>query len=135
MVVALEGRSTHYVRLYAGPDGESHFEDTDVALVPVEFIPGRPQVDLSARSAATGTAFIRLPAGWDSGGRYNSPRRNFFVTLSGELEIEASDGQVRHLGPGAVLLAEDTSGKGHITRSRGGEWVGMLVTPASADKP
>ena len=124
-----------YLRLYTGPDGESHFEDTDVALAPVEFIPGRPRVDLSPPSAATGTAFIRLPAGWDSGSRYNPPRRNFFVTLSGELEIEASDGQVRHLSPGTVLLAEDTSGKGHITRTRGGEWLGMLVTPASTDKP
>jgi hypothetical protein len=134
-VIALEARSMRYVRLYTGPDGESHFEDTDVALTPVEFIPGRPQVGLSPSSPATGTAFIRLPAGWNSGGRYNPPQRNFFVTLSGELEIEASDGQVRHLGPGAVLLAEDTNGKGHSTRSRGGEWVGMLVTPASADKP
>ena len=124
-----------YLRLYAGPDGESHFEDTDVVLAPVEFIAGRPRVDLSSPSPTTGAAFMRLPAGWDSGGRYNPPKRNFFVTISGELEIEASDGQVRHLGPGAVLLAEDTSGKGHITRSRGGEWVGMLVTPASADKP
>jgi hypothetical protein len=135
MVVALEARPMRYVRLYAGPDGESHFEDADVALTPFEFIPGRPQVDLSSPTAATGTAFIRLPADWDSGGRYNPPRRNFFVTLSGELEIEASDGQVRHLGPGAVLLAEDIGGKGHVTRSRGGEWEGMLVTPASADTP
>jgi hypothetical protein len=129
---SLKGQLMRYLRLYAGVDGESHFEDTDVALAPVEFIPGRPRVDLSPPSAATGTAFIRLPAGWDSGGRYNPPRRNFFVTLSGELEIEASDGQVRQLGPGAVLLAEDTTGKGHVTRSRGGEWVGMLVTPADA---
>ena len=124
-----------YLRLYTGPDGESHFEDADVVLAPVEFIAGRPRVDLSPPSSATGTAFIRLPAGWDSGGRYNPPRRNFFITLSGELEIEASDGQIRHLGLGAVLLAEDTSGKGHITRSRGGGWVGMLVTPTSADAP
>jgi hypothetical protein len=135
MVATLEARSMRYVRLYAGLDGESHFEDTDVALVAVEFIPGRPRVDLSPPSSATATAFIRLPAGWDSGGRYNPPRRNFFVTLSGELEIEASDGQVRHLGPGAVLLAEDTSGKGHITRTRDGAWVGMLVTPADAENP
>jgi hypothetical protein len=58
-----------YLRLYTGPDGGSHFEDTDVMLAPVEFIPGRPRVDLSPPASATGTAFIRLPAGWDSGGR------------------------------------------------------------------
>jgi hypothetical protein len=82
-----------YLRLYAGPNGEPHFEDTNVALAPVEFIPGRPQVNLSSPAAATGSGFIRLPAGWDSGDRYNPARRNFFVTLSGELDIEASDGQ------------------------------------------
>jgi hypothetical protein len=120
-----------YVRLYAGADGESHFEDVEVALRTVEFIAGRPFVDLSPPSAAMGSAFIRLPAGWDSGGRYNPPRRNFFVTLAGELEIEASDGAVRRFGAGAVFLAEDTTGKGHGTKSVGGEWLGMVVTPAS----
>ena len=120
-----------YLRLYTGPDGESHFEDVEAALTPVEFVPGRPTVDLSSPRPATGTAFIRVPAGWQSGGRYNPPRRNFFVALHGELELEASDGEVRRLRPGMVLRAEDTEGKGHITRNPGGEWIGMLVTPAS----
>jgi hypothetical protein len=33
--------------------------------------------------------------------------------------VEASDGEVRQIGPGTVMLAEDTSGKGHITRGVG----------------
>jgi quercetin dioxygenase-like cupin family protein len=36
--------------------------------------------------------------------------------LSGEIEAEVSDGEVRRFGPGAVILLEDTSGPGHITR-------------------
>ena len=43
------------------------------------------------------------------------------MTLSGEAEVEASDGEVRHIGPGTVMLAEDLSGKGHITRGIGTE--------------
>jgi hypothetical protein len=121
-----------YVRLYASQDGESHFEDVEVALGPVEFLPGRQMVDLSSPSPAVGSAFIRLPADFDSSGRYNPPRRSFFVTLAGEIEIEASDGAVRRFGPGDVLLAEDTTGKGHVTRPIGGEWHGMVVTPAPA---
>lgn len=31
----------------------------------------------------------------------------------------SSDGQVRELVPGAVLLAEDTTGKGHVSRATG----------------
>ena len=45
-----------YLRLYTGSVGESHFEDTDVVLAPVEFIPGRPRVDLSPPASATGMA-------------------------------------------------------------------------------
>lgn len=39
-----------------------------------------------------------------------------FVVVSGEWEIQASDGQVRRFGPNMVLLVEDTSGKGHRSR-------------------
>jgi hypothetical protein len=38
------------------------------------------------------------------------------VTLSGEAEIEISDGTKRRFGAGAIMLADDTSGRGHITR-------------------
>jgi hypothetical protein len=31
--------------------------------------------------------------------------------------VEVSDGEKRVFGPGSVLLVEDTTGKGHITRS------------------
>jgi len=58
-------------------------------------VPGRPLVDLSAPYAVGGAAFIHVPAGWESGGHYHPPRRNFFITLQGELEIETSDGEGR----------------------------------------
>jgi hypothetical protein len=43
------------------------------------------------------------------------------VYLSGEGEIEASDGEVRRLLPGMVLLAEDTTGRGHRVKHIGDE--------------
>ncbi len=102
-----------YFRIYAGPDGESHFEDIDVPLHPA---PGGS--DLSALYPATGVIFRRSPADqyldW-----HPAPRRQFVVTLSGEAEVEASDGEVRRIGPGTVMLAEDTTGRGHITRGVG----------------
>ncbi len=39
--------------------------------------------------------------------------RNFCLTLSGEMELTASDGETRVFTPGSVLLMEDTTGKGH----------------------
>jgi len=34
-----------------------------------------------------------------------------------EGEVEIGDGSKRRFGPGDILLAEDTSGRGHISRS------------------
>jgi hypothetical protein len=50
-----------------------------------------------------------------------APRRQFIVNLSGAVEITASDGEVRVFGPGSIMLAEDTTGKGHISKAVGGE--------------
>ncbi|MFQ5931632.1 MAG: cupin domain-containing protein, partial [Nitrospiraceae bacterium] len=70
--------------------------------------------------AATGIAFRRAPAGhvqdW-----HPAPRRQYVVTLSGQGEIEVGDGTVRSFGPGDVMLAEDTTGRGHITRVVGAQ--------------
>ncbi len=102
-----------YFRIYADADGETHFEDLDVALSPA---PGGSE--LSALYPASGVIFRRSPPGqvldW-----HPAPRRQFVVTLAGEAEVEASDGEVRRIGPGTVMLAEDTTGKGHITRGVG----------------
>src|ERR687894_518190 len=102
-----------YLRVYTDDQGESHFEDVEVKLAP-----GSGQSDLSELIPATGVIFRRSPADqfvdW-----HPAPRRQFVVTLSGEAEVEASDGEVRRLGPGTIMLAEDTTGKGHITRGVG----------------
>ena len=51
---------------------------------------------------------------------HNAPRRQFVALLSGgQLEIEVGDGSIRRFGPGDVFLAEDTTGRGHISRSIG----------------
>ena len=41
------------------------------------------------------------------------------ISLAGVVSITASDGETRHIGAGEVVLVEDTTGKGHITRSSG----------------
>ena len=102
-----------YFRIYADAEGETHFEDIDVALSP-----SPSGSELSELYPATGVIFRRSPVGqridW-----HPAPRRQFVVTLSGEAEVEASDGEIRTIGPGTVMLAEDVTGKGHITRGVG----------------
>ncbi len=41
------------------------------------------------------------------------------MTLAGESEVELADGRKLRLGPGHILLAEDTTGQGHISRAVG----------------
>lgn len=54
-------RITH-ARLFASTDGESHFEDMSADLLPTDFAPPAPPLDLSApRTATAGT--ITIP--WD----------------------------------------------------------------------
>jgi len=43
------------------------------------------------------------------------------ITLSGRGEIEVAGGKKIVVGPGHVLIAEDVTGKGHITRVVGNE--------------
>lgn len=105
----------HYFRIYSDEHGETHFEDLDIATDQ----PSNGSA-LSAVIPATGVIFRRSPADqfidW-----HPAPRRQFVVTLSGQAEVEASDGEIRRIGPATVMLADDTTGKGHITRSIGTE--------------
>ena len=104
-----------YARLYADEHGESHFEDIEIDLAATEYAPPAPPLDLSTFTPATQFGFMRAPAGWSSDW-HPSPARNVFFVLSGEWEVTASDGETRRFAPGSVLLAEDTSGKGHASR-------------------
>ena len=97
------------VRLYTGPDGQSHFED--LTLPP----PGAEDTGLLK---VTGLTFRRSPTGrfidW-----HNAPRRQYIITLAGAVEIGIGDGSVRRFGQGDVLLAEDLTGHGHTSRNVG----------------
>ncbi len=120
-----------YTRIYTDSNGESHFEDVEVELKQVDFAPPAPPVFLSSFSPATQYAFISGPAGW-YGDWHPAPQRQVFFYLSGELEAEVSDGEVRRFGPGSVVLVEDTTGKGHTSRVVGASSVLMAVVQLPA---
>jgi hypothetical protein len=48
--------------------------------------------------------------------RHVTPRRQVAAILSGALEVECEPGSTRRFEAGAVVLIEDVSGAGHITR-------------------
>jgi len=102
-------------RLFTGPDGESHFEDIDIKLDP--FDEGELR---SGLIPATGILFRETKGSIDQT-FHNAPRRQYVITLRGKGEIEVGDGTKRQFGPGDVMLAEDVTGRGHITRGVGRE--------------
>jgi hypothetical protein len=101
-------------RLYTGPDGKTKVEEFEIPLKSQ----GRG-TDLSTVVPATGVQFRRTNQDYNLDW-HPAPTRQFVVTLSGESEIELEGGKKLRLGPGHILLAEDTTGQGHISRALGG---------------
>ena len=104
-----------YPKIFTDEEGETHFKDVEIELKPVDFAPPAPPINLSSYNPATRYAFCVFPSGW-YGDWHPTPRKQIFFVLSGESEAQVSDGEVRRFGPGSILLAEDTSGKGHVSR-------------------
>jgi quercetin dioxygenase-like cupin family protein len=96
------------VRLYTGDDNHTHFQDLDLAT-------------FATLATQVGDGAIRLNQGpaKSFSDFHNAPQRQYVVVTSGVMEIEIGDGTKRQLGPGDVLVAEDLTGKGHITRGIG----------------
>jgi hypothetical protein len=101
------------IRLYTGSDQRSHFEEKELSF-------GGEKIETTELQAASGVVFRRAPVGhvidW-----HPAPRRQYVVTLTGSWEIECSDGAKRLFKPGDVMLAEDLTGKGHVSRVLGKE--------------
>ena len=106
------------VRIYTGADDQTHFQD----LQPDTF---------ATLASNVGEGPIRVNQGpaKSFSDFHNAPRRQYVVVMSGAMEIEISDGIKRHLVPGDVLVAEDLTGKGHITRGIGDDPRISLAVP------
>jgi hypothetical protein len=116
-------RTMQIVRVYTGADGRSHFEDVDV-----ELSEGGAFGRISRMVAARGVLFREVDGDY-SLDFHNAPRRQYVVNLSGSVDLEVGDGTVRRLGPGSVLLAEDTTGEGHRSRAVDGAARTCLFIP------
>jgi hypothetical protein len=105
-------------RIFTGADGQTQAEEIEV---PIKATGGTGGLgELSAPYKVTGLEFRRTPPNYFYDW-HTAPRRQFVVTLSGRGEVELVGGKKIPLDPGHVLLAEDLTGKGHISRGVGTE--------------
>jgi quercetin dioxygenase-like cupin family protein len=109
--------------LYVDDKGETHFRDIEV-----EWKNEGPGGKTSATLKATGIIFRQTPGSYDYAW-HPAPRRQYIINLDGAVEITASDGEKRVIGPGEVFLVEDTSGKGHFSKAVEGKMRHSIFVP------
>lgn len=100
-------------RIFTGPDGQTHAEEITLKLARDDI-----STEVSEMAKATGAQFRRQAPNYFEDW-HTAPRKQYVITLSGRGEIELSDGKRISLGPGHILLVEDLTGKGHISRGVG----------------
>ena len=106
-----------FAMIHADERGETHFGVQDIperelAVGP----PPNPTGQMSDLGAVTTMCVIAFHAGTEAPA-HNAPHPYVVVVLSGEGEVETSDGEARRFHPGDMLFCNDLTGKGHVTRA------------------
>jgi len=110
-------------RIFTGPDGLTHAEPIEVSLSPGSI----PKLQQSAPENVASAYFVSVEPGFVEDW-HNASAHRYVFTLSGRAEIELAGGEKIPLDHDRVLLADDLTGKGHITRVIGKEaWIAAFV--------
>jgi hypothetical protein len=104
-----------YHHLYSDDTGESRWRTVEIDLHEQTFAPPAKAIFVSTGEPANSTLFLRLASGWNEP-IHPTPKRQFLIALAGRIEVTASDGEMRVIGPGDVWRMEDRTGKGHHTK-------------------
>ena len=94
------------VRIYATPDGGSRVDELTIS-------PDAKPIDITRMTASVYRGSGARAPDW-----HTAPRKQFAINMTGELEVELTDGTRRRIGSDLVYL-EDLTGKGHVTRALG----------------
>ena len=106
----------HYVRMYDGADGDSHFEDLGLDLARREFAPPAAPAMVASFLGTSGTLFFGADPGWGGNVPHPSPQRQIFCVMRGVAEVTVSDGERRRFAAGDLIVLDDTRGAGHATQ-------------------
>ena len=117
LLTAQHRKPVTITRIYTGSDGETHAEEITGNL---KSDPSRNGIEFSDPIKVTSLVFARTSPGWVRDW-HQETYRQYLITLSGQGEFEISGGHKVSLAPGSIVLVEDSTGKGHISRTFGTE--------------
>jgi hypothetical protein len=118
-----EGGAMRIHNLYTDASGQSHFRDLEI-----EWAEETRAGKLSRRLPATGIIFREVQPDYDLDW-HPAPRRQYIINLDAGVQITASDGEARVIGAGEVILVEDTTGKGHLSKAVEGKIRHCIFVP------
>jgi hypothetical protein len=121
--VFVEDHGLHIHNLYTDQHGESHFRDIEV-----EWESESGFSKYSKRLPASGIIFRQTSGDYDLDW-HPAPRRQYIINLDAGAQLTASDGEVRTIKAGEVILVEDITGKGHLSKSVGGQLRHSIFVP------
>ena len=123
VAVAQQRAGIAVTRIFTGPDGQTHAEEINLKLARDD-----ASTELSEMAKASGVRFRRQAPNYFEDW-HTAPRKQYVITLSGQGEMELTGGKKIPLGPGHILLVEDLTGRGHISRGVGTEERISLIIP------
>ncbi|UHD18815.1 cupin domain-containing protein [Thiocapsa bogorovii] len=106
-----------FPRIYADEQGETHIGVRDIPEHEAPLGPPPNPVGQMTEADAASTFVVFSAPAETKVPSHNAPQPYICIVLSVEGEVETSDGTTLRLGPGEVLYCDDTTGKGHVTRS------------------
>ena len=130
--------------LWADANGVSHFRDEKLSFEAAT--PENPTAGTTSRTNPDPEALVSLPLRGATGATFlylkraavedwhRAPRRMYLIPVQGMSEVTAGDGEVRRFGLGTIVLMDDVTGKGHITRAVGNVDHIALTIPVPAAK-
>ena len=116
--------------LYTDENGESHFRDIEVEWAGVDYTNSK-YTDIIKVSGMN----IRLTDGDYHVDCHTAANDVYVINLDAPSEIVASDGESRVIGVGEMLLLQDTTGKGHMSKAVAGQIRHAVFISARKPKP
>lgn len=102
--------------LYTAADGETRIVPHETPLAEYSSSRLSPRHHQSEPVPVGKMVFFKFLPG-TAGEWHRAPRRQYLILRGGQLEITPSGGPAHTLQPGDAVLIEDTTGKGHLTRT------------------